>query len=354
MLDLNNGVSNTITMPSVGGMFDFNNFDFMTKDSSENITTLDAAIASGQAFLVSELEKRDNIIRMPLTSVTYPRDIPMSVGGGWVDHTSSLSLDYGVTNGTGASLWHANESNLIPAIQANFEKDIYKAHQFAISMRIMFVDLQKANYVGRNLDTILRDGIRLAYDKHMDAHVYIGTSAYGSTGLINNPDVVTANVSTGAAGTTQWSTKTPDEILADINSAIITAWEAAGYDPSAVPNHIVLPYQQYTYIATTRVSELAQDTILTFLLRNNVSTQNGGRLVIGASRYLQGAGAGGTDRMVVYVNDRKYLLMEELVPLTAVMTGQNISTVSYDTIFMANMTDVQLYYTSTIAYYDGI
>ena len=48
--------------------------------------TMDAAgIASGGAFLVSELEKRDTMIREPLTSVTYPRDVPIDVGGGWVD-----------------------------------------------------------------------------------------------------------------------------------------------------------------------------------------------------------------------------------------------------------------------------
>ena len=35
--------------------------------------TMDAAgIASGGAFLTSELEKRDPLIRKPLTSVTYP------------------------------------------------------------------------------------------------------------------------------------------------------------------------------------------------------------------------------------------------------------------------------------------
>ena len=41
----------------------------------------EAGIASGQAFLVSELEKRDPLIRKPLSSITYPRDIPVSVGG---------------------------------------------------------------------------------------------------------------------------------------------------------------------------------------------------------------------------------------------------------------------------------
>lgn len=44
--------------------------------------TMDAAgIASGQAFLTAELEKRDTLVRTPLTSFTYARDIPIRVGG---------------------------------------------------------------------------------------------------------------------------------------------------------------------------------------------------------------------------------------------------------------------------------
>ena len=55
-----------------------------------------AGIASGQAFLTSELEKRDMMLRTPLTSFTYARDIPMRVGGGWAETVSAMSVGYGV------------------------------------------------------------------------------------------------------------------------------------------------------------------------------------------------------------------------------------------------------------------
>ena len=70
--------------------------------ANPGIMTLDeAGIASGGAFLRSELEKRDPLIRKPLTSVTYPRDINISTGGGWVDAISAQSVGYGVTGGSG-------------------------------------------------------------------------------------------------------------------------------------------------------------------------------------------------------------------------------------------------------------
>ena len=74
--------------------------------------TMDAAaIQSGNAFLTSELEKRDPLIRKPLTSVTYPRDIPIEVGGGWVDYVSAMSVAYGMAGGSGASAVNGGGSN---------------------------------------------------------------------------------------------------------------------------------------------------------------------------------------------------------------------------------------------------
>ena len=84
----------------------------------------------------------------------------------------------------------------------------------------MFQDMQRANYIGRSLDNLLQDGVRMAYDKHMDANVYVGLTDYGTTGLVNNPDAVETTAANGAAGTATWATKTPDEILKDVNDAL--------------------------------------------------------------------------------------------------------------------------------------
>ena len=181
-----------------------------------NMTTMDAAgIASGLAFLTSELEKRDPLLRKPLTSVTYPRDIVVKVGGGWVDYVSAQAVGYGITGGSGDSPIQAGGSNGLPIVQANLEKGLYKAHTFAAALRVMWVDMQKANHIGRSLDQMLQDGMRMAYDKHMDQNVYLGMKQYGSTGLLNNPNVTETAVTGGA-----WSSKTKEQILADINSAI--------------------------------------------------------------------------------------------------------------------------------------
>lgn len=322
--------------------------------SGAPVRMTDAAIANGGAFLTSELEKRDPKIREPLTSTTYPRDIPIKTGGGWVEFISSLNIDFGITGGSGGGAVHAPGANAVPVVQANFGRDQFRAHLYASVMRIMFVDMQRQQVTGRSLDQLLTDGIRLNYDKHMDANTYVGIAAYGTTGLLNNPNVVASNVAMGAAGSTNWKTKTPDEILIDINEAILAGWAAAEHDLSAIPNHILLPYEQYNHIAVTKVSEAAEKTILTFLMENNVATKNGGDLFIGATSWNKGAGAGGTDRMVAYVHNDRFIAMEELVPLARTMTQPNIDALAYDSVYMANLSEVEVFYTQPIVYYDGI
>ena len=177
------------------------------------VPTMDAAgIATGGAFLASELEKRDPMIRKPLTSFTYPRDIVIETGGGWVDYVSAMAVSYGMTGGAGSSPVTAGGANGIPTVQASVDQGVYKAHVFAAALRVMFQDMQRSNYIGRSLDNLLQDGVRMAYDKHADANVYAGLADYGTTGLVNNPDAVETTVpNNGAASnaSTRWADKTP-------------------------------------------------------------------------------------------------------------------------------------------------
>lgn len=319
------------------------------------VPTMDAAgISSNGAFLVSELEKRDPMIRKPLTSFTYPRDIVIQSGGGWVDYVSAMSVGYGVTGGSGSSLVQAGGSNGLAIVQANVDKGIYKAHAVAMALRIMFQDMQRANFIGRSIDQLLQDGIRLTYDKHMDQNTYVGFTEYGTTGLVNNPDATETTVAAGASGKTNWADKTPGEILADVNAALTSTWTQAGYDLDAIPNHILLPYEEYTYILNTPMSDLATKSIYDYIMENNITNKNGGDLYIGATQWCKGAGTSSTDRMVVYVNHERYVKMDELVPLNRNMTAPNPTNFCYDTAYSANVSEVEVFYPQTITYWDGI
>lgn len=327
------------------------------KGGSAAVFNMDAAgIASGQAFLTSELEKRDMLVRTPLTSFTYTRDIPIRVGGGWAETVSAMQVGYGIAGGSGEGMVHSGGANGIPMVQADFSKGLYKAHMIAAGTRVMWIDMQRGNMTGRNIDSLLRDGLRMTYDKHMEENTYTGFASYGTTGLVNNPDVtiMEAAPNSAAAPSTKWKDKTPDQILQDVNDVILATWERAEYDPDAVPNHIIMPYEQYNYIATKKVTELAEKTVLKFLMENNVASLNGSDLFIGATRWCRGAGDDGADRLAAYCNKERYLAMDELQPLTRAMTGPNTESFCYDTAYAGNLSEVEVFYDQTITYMDGI
>lgn len=273
-----------------------------------------------------------------------------------MDYVTAMNVAYGITGGSGSGAVGAGGANGTPIIQANVAKGAYKAHLFSAALRVNFVDMQRSNLIGRSLDQLLQDGIRLTYDKHMDANVYTGFEDYGTTGLMNNPNVTeTTAASNGAdSPSTKWKDKTPQQILKDVNDLLSAVWASCEYDTDAIPNHILLPYEQYNYILTTMVSDLASETIYDFLMKNNAAVKNGGELFIGGCRWCKGAGTGKTDRMVGYVNKPRYIKMDELVPMSRIMTAPNVTNVCYDTAYMANISEVQLFYPTSILYVDGI
>lgn len=327
----------------------------MMQDASLGVgRVLDAAgIATGMAFLEGELEKRDPKIREPLTSVTWPRDIVAETGGGWVDFTSTMNVDYATSGANDGSLV-GGATDVITTVQANVNKDIFRVFTWAQAMKIPFVDSQKLQTIGRSIDSILDKGIRLNYNKSIDQLVYQGFKNVGITGLVNDDNVVSSLAPNGASGDTLWSSKTVDEILWDINKALVEAWAASEYDESAIANHILLPPAKYAYIQSTRIGTSGDESILSYILKNNLAANQGKSLTIVPCRWCTGAGTGGKDRMVVYVNDKDFLYFDLPVPLTRAMTQPVALQFAYVTIYAAQMGQIKWMYYQPARYVDGI
>ena len=344
VMDANSGIS-------FGGN---NNIQMLSDGSLGSGRVLDAVgISTGMAFLEGELEKRDPKIREPLTSVTWPRDIVAESGGGWVDFTSTMNVDYATSGGNDNSLV-GGATDVISLVQANINKDVYKVFTWAQGMKIPFVDSQKFQTIGRSIDSILDRGVRLNYNKSVDQLVYRGFTSVGFTGLVNDANIVRSTAPNGAAGSPLWQNKTVDEILWDVNKTLTEAWAASEYDESAIPNHLLLPPDKYAYIVSTRIGTSGDENILDYLLRNNLATNRGGNLYIAPCRWCSGAGTGNTDRMVAYVNDRDKVYFDLPVPLTRAMTQPVALQFAYITIYAAQMGQVKWLYYQPARYMDGI
>lgn len=328
----------------------------MFSDASlgSGIRTVDAAgITTGMAFLEGELEKRDPKVREPLTSVTWPRDIVAETGGGWVDFTSTLNVDYATSGGNDGSLV-GGATDVISLVQANVNKDVYNVYTWAQGMKIPFVDSQKFQTIGRSIDSILDRGIRLNYNKSIDQLVYKGFPSVNVTGIVNNSNIIASVAPNGASGSSEWTTKTVDEILWDINKCITEAWATAQYDESAIPNHLLLPPSKYAYLLSTRIGTSGDESILSYIQKNNLAANQGKTLNIVPCRWCVGAGVDGKDRMVAYVNDKNMIYFDLPVPLTRAMTQPVALQFAYITIYAAQMGQVKWLYYQPARYVDGI
>lgn len=319
-------------------------------------STFDAAIAGGQVFLQSELEKLDPKVREPLTSVTWMRDMIVRSGGGWLDFTSVLQVDYGISGPNFYGL-SGGQNTTIPIVQADVSKDIFRLYNWQNVLKVSFIDLQKLQNVGRSLEDMLDKGIKLNWNKTLDMVTYLGPfGTTGIPGLLNNPAIAAIALPVGASGSALWNRKTPGEIQADVNNLMVSTWAASQYDTSGMANHILIPPAQFAYIASQLVSQAGTVSILTYLLENNIGKSQGVDLKIFPSRWCVGAGAAGTDRMIGYVNDEDRVYLDVTVPIQRVMTTPTIAEGggAYLTLYAGQIGVVKFLYTQPVEYADGL
>ncbi len=319
----------------------------------------DAATASSMAYLVGELEKRDPKVREPLTSITYPRDIVIKSGGGFVDWTSVMHVDYGTSGPNNFGIM-GGASNAIPMMQADIGKDIYPVFPWMNALRIPWFDMQKAQQVGRSLDDLLNTGVKLNWNKALDLMTYMGfASGVGNNtgGLVNNTLITAVLAAAGASGKTTWANKTPQEIQADINYILNSTWAASQYDLTGMADSILVSPAAYG-ILTAPMTIAGCNSILEYVLANNVAKQQGREINILPSRWCIGAGevVGGaaTDRMVGYVNDEDRVYLDIPVPIMRAMTMPDAKDGAFYTLYAGQVGVVKFLYKEPAIYVDGI
>ena len=311
--------------------------------------------ASGLAFLTGELEKREEKLKEPLTAVTWPRDMPVITGGGWVDSISSFNVSYGSSGGTADGLI-SNDSNEFPVVQADVEKDVHRTFMWGHIIRVGMIEQQKMRQIGRSLDQMFDKGLHLAHDKKMDENVYVGFPAMGTYGLVNHPDVTTVSAPAHTSGgtDTEWENKTPDEILKDINSILTATIKASEYDERGMADSILIPYSQFEMLVSRKVGVTGDKSILTFLEENNIAKKQGINLTILPCRWCDARGTGGADRMVAYRNSKDMIHLDITVPLKRLYTMPSPEHVAYLSPYVTQFSQIIPEYITHMMYMDGI
>lgn len=193
-----------------------------------------------------------------------------------------------------------------------------KLYQIGVSYQFTNEELRAAAFASRNgqslnLDTERGSAARMAYERAVDVIIAIGTSTnssipgltvgvgtdVGLTGLLNLSSAATYTVATGSAGSQAFSAKTPDEVIADL-AGIVNSQITATYKIHS-PKRILLPIAQFQDIATRRMGDGSDTTILSFAKQMLPGVD------IASWQYCKGAGTNGVDRMVAYDPNPRYV-----------------------------------------------
>lgn len=327
----------------------------------DNMLTFDRrTVDSTGAFLIGELERLDQKLHDPLVAVTWSRDIQLRSDVTIADEVSSFTNStFAAVGGTraGGKAWAGKDANSIAGMQLDIGKTALPLTLWAMELSWTLPELESASKLGRPVDAQKFNGMTLKHQMDIDEQVYVGDTDLGYKGLLNSAAVVNvAAVANGAGGSPKWINKTPDEILADVNELLTSVWAASGW--ALMPSELRLPPTQYGYLATQKVSQAGDRSILTYILENNITTKSGGTLNIQPLKWCIGAGAGGTlgvldtvDRMVAYTNDEDRVRFP-MVPLQR--TPLEYRSIYQITTYFGRLGVVEFVYPETVGYRDGL
>ncbi len=257
------------------------------------------------AYYVNQLDNLDKKLYEPLYSTTWGRDIKLRTGITMANESTSFIRStigaVGTQSATGKP-WISPNTTTLPGVSINGERVVMPLRLLGQEVSYSSVELERSQLLGQSVDAQKFNALNTIYQMATDEMVYIGDSGVGATGLVNSALVTTGAVANGASASPLWTSKTPDEILKDVNDMITAAWSASGF--AVCPDTLLLPPTQFAYIVSQKISSAGNVSILTFLQDNSISLSvNGRKLEIQPLKWLTNRGASSTQRMVAYTND---------------------------------------------------
>lgn len=313
------------------------------------------------AFLIGELERLDQTLHMPLVVTTWSRDIDLREDVSIADETSSFTnSSFAAAGGVtpAGKSWIGKDANAIGGISLDIGKTANPLYLWGQEISWTIPELESAQKLGRPVDSQKYDALKLKHNMDVDEQVYVGDSVLGKYGLVNNDTAVVnvTNVAAGAASGLTWETKTPDEILADVNELLSSVWAAAAW--AVIPTQLRLPPKKYSYLVSQKVSSAGNMSILQYLRDNNLAKSNGQELNIQPLKWLNGRGVGGTagddtttNRMVAYTKDPQRVRF----PMTPLQrTPLEYRSLFQMTTYFGRLGVVEFVYPETVGYRDGL
>lgn len=302
------------------------------------------------AFLTTTLAKLHNTLYEPLYFVTYGEDIPVDVGGGFVDYVSYYTVDWaGIMNEFRNVM--GNNANYIPRVNAGLNQKRVNVYTFEVAYDLRFVELEKMKQLTlqKSIQDIYSNAIVAGWDLFVQKVAYVGIQ--GKTGLFNDVNTLTTTIDNNAATSANSGFKgmSDEAVVSFFNGIFETYLLNSNMNLSVLPDTILVP----TFVQTDlvgRMSALYTNTLYQFIIDHNLGTaQSAGtaKITIKARPDLNTLGTGKHGRIVAYKKDKTFVRVDMPYPMQHYITLPNIDKMSYTSAFVGQVSEIQLPYNTS-------
>ena len=259
--------------------------------------------AEAGLFLSRQLEYiRPQIFETKYADIKYPTILPVTSEAG----PGAQTYTYRVMNATGEFKLISDAADDLPRADVTQVEKTINIRSIGGSFGYTVQELRAAQMADIALEQRRAAAVRRAYEEKVESIAMFGDSSASLTGFFNNStvDVYAADKWFSDSGTTA------QEMLELLNygvSAIVNASKMVEQ-----PDTILMPYEDYNTVSTTRNSDSSDVTVLEYFLRTNPYIRNVepiNQLDADNSTSLN------TNRMVIYKRDPEKLQLHIPQPL---------------------------------------
>jgi hypothetical protein len=253
-------------------------------------------------FLERQLEHiRPQVFEVQYADIKYPTILPVTSEAG----NAAQTFTYRIMDSTGEFKLLADAGDDLPRADISQVEKSINIRSFGGSFGYTVQELRAAQMANIALEQRRASAVRRAYEEKVENVAMFGESTVGLAGFFNNAtvDVITADKwFTSTSGTSQ-------EMLELLNYGVTAIIN--GSNMKEQPDTILLAYEDYNKISTTRNSDSSDVTVLEYFLRTNPYIRN----VEPINQLDKDNGGLSTNRMVVYKRDPEKVQLHIPQPL---------------------------------------
>lgn len=248
--------------------------------------------------------------------------------------------------GVGFAKVIADYAKDFPRVDIYGEEKAVKVKGIGDSYGYSIKEIRASQRTGKNLDQRRAITARRAHDEMMNRMALKSNTADGTFGLLDFPGITEVTLQAdGTSSSKTWASKTADQIVRDINDLVNAVMEPTS--AREVPDTLLLPIAQYNDLASRRIGEAGEKTLMRYILDNSPYIKR-----IDWLSELKNFGAGGTNRALVGRFDEEHLTLEIPQPFEQFEAQQE--GMEFTIPCHSECAGTIIYYPLAFAYADGI